>query len=267
MANFQLSVDGGTIFGVSQGEGLPVVFLHAGVTDCRMWQPQLDNLDVDVHAIAYDRRGFGQTVSDDVEFNEIDDLEAVLSHFGVGAAIFLGCSQGGRLAIDFALRHPDQTAGLVLISSSVSGAPSPDLPPEYDPILTALDHADQTDDVDQINLIEAHAWLDGPLQQSGRVDGALRELFLQMNEQALRHADLPQEEDRDEAWELLDQVNAPTLLVCGEHDFAHVIERHSILADELINSADVMIEGCAHLLSMERPDLFNPFLSQFLGSY
>jgi len=267
MANFQFLVDGGTIFGVEQGEGLPVVFLHAGVADSRMWQPQLDNLDVDIHAIAYDRRGFGKTVSEDVEFNEIDDLEAVLSHFGVGAAIFVGCSQGGRLAIDFALRHPDRTAGLVLVSSAVSGAPSPVFPPEYDPIMLALEHADQTDDVDQINLVEAHAWLDGPLQQNGRVEGVVREMFLDMNGQALRHADLPREEDRTDAWDMLDQVNAPTLLVCGEHDFAHVIERHSILADELVNSADVMIEGCAHLLSMEKPELFNPFLSQFLGSY
>jgi len=267
MPTFDLPVDGGVIHGLEQGEGLPVVFLHAGVADHRMWVPQLDALSDDIRAITYDRRGFGKTQSDDVEFNEIDDLEAVLSHFDIGSAVFVGCSQGGRLAIDFALRHPDRVAGMVLVSTAVSGAPTPSFPPEYDPIMMAFEQADDSSDMNLVNSIEAHAWLDGPAQQSGRVQGEVRDLFLDMNLIALRHPDLDLEIDRDEAWDKTSAIVAPTLLVCGELDFEHVIERHNILAEEFENSADIMIEGCAHMVSLERPELFNPFLSQFLSAY
>ena len=41
----------------------------------------------------------------------------------IHAAVFVGCSMGGGLAVDFALRHPGRVIGLVLIGTSVTGAP------------------------------------------------------------------------------------------------------------------------------------------------
>jgi pimeloyl-ACP methyl ester carboxylesterase len=43
------------------GDGDPVVFLHAAVCDSRMWRAQLDAVGAGNRAIAYDRRGFGET--------------------------------------------------------------------------------------------------------------------------------------------------------------------------------------------------------------
>ena len=43
------------------GRGDPVVFLHANVADSRMWRAQLDSVGATNKAIAYDRRGFGET--------------------------------------------------------------------------------------------------------------------------------------------------------------------------------------------------------------
>ena len=45
MATFEIDVEGGTLFGIEQGNGLPVVFLHAGVCDHRMWLSQIEDLD------------------------------------------------------------------------------------------------------------------------------------------------------------------------------------------------------------------------------
>ena len=43
------------------GHGDPVVFLDAAVCDSRMWRAQLDAVGASNRAIAYDRRGFGET--------------------------------------------------------------------------------------------------------------------------------------------------------------------------------------------------------------
>src|SRR6218665_1902550 len=124
MDAFSIDIDGATLIGVEVGEGLPVVFLHAGVCDHRMWHDQMRTAaNSGWHAIAYDRRGYGDAESVDEPFSHIDDLEAVLDAFDIHAAIFVGCSMGGGLAVDFALRHPGRVIGLVLIGTSITGAP------------------------------------------------------------------------------------------------------------------------------------------------
>jgi len=267
MATFDIEVDGGTLFGVDQGNGLPVVFLHAGVCDHRMWGPQFEALDDNIHAIAYDRRGYGETVSENVEFSELEDLSAVLDHFDIRAAVLVGCSMGGGLAIDYAIANPDRVAGMVLVGSALSGAPDFELPEELNPVLQAEELAREMGDMDMLNKVQAHEWLDGPTQQSGRVGGAVRELFLDMNSNALNKPKLELEIYPPSATPELTNIAQPALLVCGDLDFPDIIENHRILEEELVNSVSIIIEGTAHLPNLERPDLFNPFLSEFLSSY
>jgi pimeloyl-ACP methyl ester carboxylesterase len=114
---FDLEIDGAVLAGLEVGEGLPVVFLHAGVCDKRMWLSQMEAAaEAGWHAIAYDRRGYGETESADEPFSHLDDLEALLDAFDIHAAVLVGCSMGGGLALDFALRHPGRTIGLVPVS-------------------------------------------------------------------------------------------------------------------------------------------------------
>lgn len=265
-----MNIEVGTAsFGVtSLGEGVPVVFLHAGVTDRRMWASQMELVaEEGFRAIAYDRRGFGDTISDDVPFNQVEDLEGLLDTLGVGAVVLVGCSNGGRIAVDFALAHPDRVNALVLESTSLSGAPEvTDYPDEILPLISAYETAEEMNDLHMLNLVEAHAWLDGPATQGGRVKGELRALFLDMNAKALARAALTQEEPSAPAIDQLHRLKQPVLLVSGELDFPHIIERHDFLEAEFENAFAVMIEGTAHLPSYERPDLFNPLLLEFLDA-
>jgi pimeloyl-ACP methyl ester carboxylesterase len=113
---FEIPFDGAVIRGEAAGFGYPVVFLHSGVTDRRMWSEQMQMLaEEGYHVISYDRRGYGETVTEDVPFNHLIDLEAVLDRLSIHAAIFIGSSMGGGLAIDFALEHPERTIALVLM--------------------------------------------------------------------------------------------------------------------------------------------------------
>lgn len=261
---FSLEVGGAVLAGVEMGEGLPVVFLHAGVCDKRMWSSQMQvAADKGWHAIAYDRRGYGETTSADEEFSHLDDLEALLEAFDIHAAVFVGCSMGGGLAVDFALRHPGRVIGLVLIGTSITGAPWTVTTAEA-AIEMAEEDAWERGDLELVNRVQAHEWLDGPRAQSGRVGGAVRELFLDMNRLALEKPRLTQELPLPSAWGRIEQVAAPSLLIVGDEDFTALVERHETLSESLQNAFAVVLEGAAHIPSIERPELVDSLLGEFL---
>ncbi|ODT64776.1 MAG: hypothetical protein ABS75_34100 [Pelagibacterium sp. SCN 63-23] len=258
---------GATLTGLEQGEGLPVVFLHAGVCDKRMWLSQMQAVaDAGWWALAYDRRGYGEAESVDEPFSHLDDLEALLDAFDIHAALFVGCSLGGGLAVDFALRHPGRVLGLVLVGTSVTGAPWSATPDES-AIEMAEEDAWERGDLELVNKVQAHEWLDGPRAQSGRVGGAARTLFLDMNARALAKPALTLEEERPDAWRRVGEVNAPSLLIVGDEDFTALIDRHETLSETMPNAFAVMLEGAAHIPSVERPDLVNSLLLQFLDAF
>tara|TARA_R110002020_G_scaffold14062_16_gene50002 strand:+ start:1045 stop:1890 length:846 start_codon:yes stop_codon:yes gene_type:complete len=266
MDAFSLEVGGATLAGVETGEGLPVVFLHAGVCDKRMWTEQMAAVaEAGWHAIAYDRRGYGETESADEKFGHVEDLEALLEEFGIHAAVLVGCSLGGGLAVDFALRHPGRVIGLVLIGTSVTGAPWSATEAEA-MIEAAEEDAFERGDRDMLNKVQAHEWLDGPRAQSGRVGGAARALFLEMNALALNKPDLGGEVRPADAWSRVSEIAAPSLLLVGDQDFTALIDRHEHLSEEMPNAFAAVLENVAHIPTLERPDLVNSMLVQFLDA-
>jgi pimeloyl-ACP methyl ester carboxylesterase len=220
--------------------------------------------DAGYHVVAYDRRGYGETETPDVPFNHLVDLEAVLDRLSIHAAILVGSSMGGGLAVDFALEHPERTIGLVLVGTSITGAEGAEIPEEAADLEDALEYAQERGNLDTVNRIEAHLWLDGPLSESGRVSGEPRELFLKMNAVHLNHPELTEEEVPDDAVDHLHSIVAPTLLVVGELDMPDIVARHEDLSEEIENAFAVVLEDTAHFPSLERPDLFNPLLLEFL---
>lgn len=259
-------VSSAELMGERRGVGAGTLFLHAGVADRRMWQGQLAALQADFFVAAYDRRGFGETQCQDEAFSHTDDLEAVLDFLDLESVTLVGCSQGGRVALDFALENPERVTSLILVAPAVSGAPEPsDVPAEIESLLEDLAHAEDAGDVARVNQIEAHLWLDGPLSPEGRVGGEIRDLFLEMNGAALRAPELTQEREPPSAFERLTDLSMPTLVLWGDLDFPHVQERCRQLANTIPDAKAREMKGAAHLPSLEQPDVFNQALLDFLN--
>lgn len=266
LETFDLELDGATLVGAEVGEGLPVVFLHAGVCDHRMWLAQMDAVaQRGWHALAYDRRGYGESAADDVPFSHLEDLEALLDAADIHAAVLVGCSMGGGLAIDFALRHPGRVIGLVLIGTSVAGAPWSATQEERF-VEMAEEDAWERGDTETLNKVQAHEWLDGPRAQSGRVGGETRKLFFDMNGKALAKSPLTKGEEPDEAWARMEQVGAPTLLLVGDEDFTAIVDRHETLSETMPKAFAMVLEGTAHLPSIEKPELVSRLVVEFLDA-
>ena len=107
VAEPMVAVDGGEVgANGSESGGPPLILLHPGMGDSRIWEPVLPALARSRRVIRYDARGFGRSPAPAVKFCLLSGLIAVLDHFGVDRAAIVGCSQGGGSALGLALEQP-----------------------------------------------------------------------------------------------------------------------------------------------------------------
>ena len=252
----------------SGGPGPALVCLHAGVCDRRMWAPQVAAFSPTHRVIAYDRRGFGQTRYVPERFSHVDDLIALLDALRIGSAVLMGCSQGGRFAIDAALAHPARVRALVLVASAVTGAPDDGVaePAHVRAVIDDYERLEAGCDAAALNAFEARAWLDGPEAPEGRVPGPLRELFLDMNGLALAAPPVGEAVASPSAWERLEQIAVPTFVVWGTLDFPHIRRRMAQLVARVRGARSLVIDGVAHLPNLEAPGAFDEAVGAFLAS-
>jgi pimeloyl-ACP methyl ester carboxylesterase len=251
--------------GIEDGKGPALVFLHAGVADKRMWRDQMAAFANRHRVVAYDRRGFGETRYKPEIFSHMQDLRAVLDGLAIDQATLVGCSQGGRFAVDFALAYPQRVAKLVLVAPAIGGAPQPEeLPDDIDNLLQQAEQAEDQKHYDLVNRIEAHMWLDGPRSVDGRVQGSARDLFLRMNIIPLKSPSPGKDEAATDSFKKLNKIAVPTLVICGDLDFPHLQERCTLLGKRIKGAQSAMMPGTAHLPNLEQPKQFNALLEAFL---
>src|SRR5512146_2928337 len=96
-----VDVPGGHLHVSIDGDGSPILLVHAGIVDSRSWDPLVPFLVGAGHrVIRYDTRGFGQSRTDDIAFSNREDLRAVLDDAGVARAVFVGNSRGAMISLD-----------------------------------------------------------------------------------------------------------------------------------------------------------------------
>lgn len=252
------------------GEGTPaagvdLLLIHAGVTDRRSWRPLVDAVGEGRRVVSYDSRGYGETTYQPQDHFSHEDALAVMTAAGLDATVVVGASMGGRAAIDLALEHPERVSALVLIAPTVSGAPEgEDYPEPLATLVRDLHRAEEEDDLDEVNRVEAHLWLDGPTAPEGRVGGAVRDLFLEMNGRALAAEDPGDEPHSVDAWHRLEELTIPVLVLVGELDLPDVQGNCGVLAERTANARLVVLPGVAHLPHFERDPTCLAAISDFL---
>jgi len=247
------------------GSGTATVFLHANVCDRRMWRAQLNGMSATHKTVAYDRRGFGETRAEPEDFSALADLVAVLEATADDQpAILVGCSLGGRIALDAALRHPSRVRALVLIAPNVAGAADPVYTPDIETLIIQSRQAEASGDLGRLNAMKARLWLDGPLAPEGRVVGAARDLLLDMNGIALRCPPFGSEVDIRPFFHRLHEIAVPTLVVWGDLDFPYVQERCRQVVASVPDAESHEMPGVAHLPNLERPAEITTLIAEFI---
>lgn len=247
------------------GTGDPILFIHAGVADSRMWQHQM-NLP-GYRSVAFDQRGFGRTRWAPGTYADWRDAVTVMDHLDIDSAVVVGCSTGGSVAMHLALEVPERVTALVLVGAAAGGWEPKDGWSE-DPIWDEALAASEAGDLNRVIEIDAKAWLAGPEREIDEIDPEVIDLFLDMGRTPVAtenerrgHVEKYETATNDR----LDEITAPTLVVVGEHDQPDVIESADYLADRLSQEPVLIIEDTAHLPSLEDPETFNQGLLGFLN--
>jgi pimeloyl-ACP methyl ester carboxylesterase len=261
----EVELNGARIHYRRSGAGYPVVFLHAGVADSRMWEPQASGLGKHFDVIAPDMRGYGKSELPAMSWSPIADVLALMDALHIREAPHVvGCSIGGGLAIDFALEHPDRVSKLVLVGAGVSGQPYDD---KYDSLFTEVNAAEESKDLDVLNEAEMKLWLVGSGRTPGQVDQRLRDLFLDMNGISLKadFTSAPTRKLDPPAFGRLAEIKAPTLVVVGDEDLSEIQDTAELLVSKIPGARKAVIHDAAHLPNLEHPEKFNRLVLDFLN--
>ena len=262
-------IDGAHIHYEIAGSGAPFVMIHAGVADSRMWQHELDHFAKRYRVLRYDMRGYGRSEPVAGEFTHVADLRALLRHVRFDAPIVaMGCSMGGGIAMDLALRAPRYVRALVMVGSGPSGlaldVPTPALFDE-------VKRADAAGDLDRVCELETQIWFDGIGRRSDAVDPAMRRLAYEMNRNVLAHeakklGALVHDGEAGAATRL-HEIEIPVLIVVGKHDIPYIHAAADYMLERLPHARRVVIDDAAHLPNLDQPDEFRRIVDAFLDAH
>ncbi|HWM93714.1 MAG TPA: alpha/beta hydrolase [Thermoanaerobaculia bacterium] len=235
-----------------KSDHVPIVFVHSVAGNGGQWALQLDHLRRHRRAVALDLRGHGESdPADDGDYSisgMAGDIEAVVDQLGLRRFILGGHSLGSLVAIEYASRHPDRVAGLLL--------------------------ADPNGDLTSLPQEEKESFL-GPLRQDplGELSSYFRQLVVGGDADAARWVledlRLTHEDAIVKALEgsmeypataALAKYPGPKLAVISDmNNLPYSLHR---LVPELTTR---LMPGTGHWLMMDRPEAFNHIVDEFLN--
>ena len=248
------------------GEGSPVVLLHEGLADSRMWEPQWAEYSKRFRVVRFDMRGFGQSPPAVGTYSLSGDLVQLLDGLELGPATLIGMSLGGAVALEVTIARPDLVSRLVLVGSGLRGF---EMSEETKAGWEEEDAALQRGDVDTAVEINLRMWVDGPSRSPDEVDPDMRSKIGEMQRRAieiyLKAGEEGEHQSLVENWgERLGEIAVPTLVIVGELDRPEMQEIANRLEAEIPNVRRETIAGTAHVPNMERPDEFDRLVLGFL---
>lgn len=254
----------------SAGNGTPLLALHGFTGSGATWDALAAAMPTR-RVIAPDLPGHGETdVGNSLTRHRvgraIDDLATLLDELGIKRTALLGYSMGGRIALGFALRHPERITALIVESSSAG------LHDDERPARIASDRALATRlETDGLKAFVDY-WQSIPLwesQQKTLSAGVRRRLRAERMSQrvdglaaSLRGAGA----GCDPAiTERLTELHTPSLLISGELDRKYC-EAAAILHQGIVGSRWAVIPGAGHAAHIEQPEAFRNTVATFLDA-
>ena len=219
---------------IEKGRGEPLILLHGNGENCDYFKGQIDEFARYYHVYALDTRGHGNTPRGNAPFTIrqfADDLLGFMDSHGIDKAHLLGFSDGGNIAMVFAIKYPDRVNRLILNGANLNAKgvkPSTQIPIE--------------------------------------IGYKIAKMFARKSPEAKRNAEmlglmvnnpnvLPNE---------LSAIKAKTLVIAGNNDM--IKDAHTrLIAHSIQDSQLVLIKG-NHFIANKCPEAFNRAVLEFLNS-
>ena len=261
-------VNGARLYYEMAGDGTPLVMLHAGIADCRMWDAEFAAFSRSHRALRFDMRGYGRSLPVECDFNLQADLEALLDWLGIAEPmILMGCSMGGGLAIEFALDQPERVAALILVGSSPRGFEGEADGP--DGLFAQSEAAFEAGDVERVAELDMRIWFDGVGRSPQAVNLEARRKAFDMAKRVTEHelkgiGTHIRKIESIPAADRLQELTMPALIVIGENDLPFLHISADFLIENLPRAEKALIAEAGHLPNMEHPGEFQAAVGDFL---
>jgi pimeloyl-ACP methyl ester carboxylesterase len=225
------------------GQGPPLLLIHGLSGSSRWWSKNVGDLAKRFRVYTVDLQGFGRSRARG-RFNlhlAAKHLVALLDRLGIERASVVGHSMGGLIAVDLAATFPERVDRLILVDAAV-------FPTRRDRSLTRRTWGF----VRSLRLLPADLApvLAGDALRAG--PGSLGLATYQLL--------------RTDWTSKLSQVQAPTLVICGESDTIVPVDSGRDLAGKIASARLVILPGCGHNPMWDRPQEFNREVISFLLS-
>ena len=237
-----------------RGSGTAAVLIHNGVMDARQWDVQMTSFASSHRVVRYDCPGFGRSSALADDYRETDVLLSLLDERGLDRVSLVGNSRGGRIAVDFALAHPERVSALVLVCAAISGYR-----------LNASSAAQNAREEAALEQRDAAAITDVALEIWGRLGATprIRELML-----ANALADLTTEHEQGPARNAiahLEEIHMPVLVITGDHDAPPMAALGDVLETRIAGAVRMRFERSDHFPNLREPERFDKVVREFLG--
>ena len=265
-------MNGAKLYYEVTGAGHPLVLLHEGIADSRMYDDQFNAFAQRYRVVRFDLRGFGRSdlPPGDEPVALYEDLYGLLALLGIKKTYVLGMSMGGAIALDFTLAHPVMVDALILVAPGVSGYDMASFEVEYQAIGEEIEEAVKRGDYERASELETRIWVVGPERTPQQVDPSVRQRVYEMNLHNFRNmgaAEFPPSQELDPpAIARLGEVAVPTCLIIGDKDVREMLSIIDKLEQGIPGARKVVMRDVAHALNMEQPEEFNRIVLDFLGS-
>ncbi len=253
---------GTQIFYEGNGQGLPVMFFHGLGGTSNIWHSQRLPLSKYFLVVTVDLPGSGQSAKSEEYSMEhwADQIAGLADAIGIGKFVLVGHSMTTILVQKFAAKYQDRLHGLVLCG------PLTELPPEGKEAFSKRVEIVTKDGMGAIADSVISGWLTSAGHQANpALSGLLREMVMRNDpESYVGHC---QALMKGSAKEDQPKITCPTLIIDGDQDTTTPLANCQAIAKAIPNARIRIIPSTAHMTMMERPELFNAALMEFLAEF
>jgi 3-oxoadipate enol-lactonase len=246
------------------GAGHPLILIHGGLLDRRMWDDQFEAFAKKFRVIRFDVRNHGNSKGVPDTFKHYEDLRKIIEHLNLQKASLLGLSLGGRIALDFAIAYPEKVSAIILASPGASGYEfkSEAFKKNNEQLQKACSEGNIELGIEYFQ----QAWTDGPYRKPDEIDPSVRNKVKNMALNTLQEWEngSVMEELEPPAIGRLDEIQIPTLAIVGDLDMPGILEIVDSVIRNVPGAEKVVIQGAAHMVNMEKPKEFNKAVLDFL---
>ena len=248
------------------GRGKPLLLLHSGIADHRMWAGQCSEFSRHFQVIMPDFRGYGKSPAPRGPFRHYEDIHGLVQHLGFTSVNMAGCSLGGRVAIEMAIAYPETVSRLILIAPGMTGYEYLDKETlAKDAILEGLIASGEREEVADM-LVDI--WVVGLKRNRETVDSAARALVREMilDNYVSVTDKYPETPSGFDMMSRLAEIRVPTLVMIGHSDLPDMQAISQLVTDRIHGAKRQSIPNAGHLPNLENSALFNQSVIDFLAA-